>query len=157
MAPVDWLKLRRQDNWLGNSPGCQPEALRLKSSPPSSLLKGLVPCPFSFEGAFNLLKNLMSAIKMVLYKRPFRKEKEVTTFLIKALKWNWAINLQLLSQMRRLNVQYSLRQQARYLSLLTLRVQELPILNQGKGRIEAFARLDFDCRASLIVKYGLQV
>jgi len=29
---------------------------------------------------------------MLLYKRPFRKEKEVTTFLIKALKWNLAIS-----------------------------------------------------------------
>jgi len=47
---------------------------------------------------------VMPDTMIVLYKRPFRKEKEVTTFLIKALKWNWAINLQLLSQMRRLNV-----------------------------------------------------
>ena len=93
---------------------------------------------------------------MLLYKRPFRKEKEVVTFLIKALKWNFGITLQVLSQMRRLNLQYSPRQQARYLSPLTLRVQELPILNRGDwDRIEAFAGLDFDYRASLVVKWGL--
>ncbi len=66
-----------------NSPGCQPEALRLKSGPPNSLLKGVAPCLFSFGGAFNLLKNLVSAIIVLLYKRTFRKEKEVITFLIK--------------------------------------------------------------------------
>jgi len=66
---------------------------------------------------------------MLLYKRAFRKEKEVTTFLIKASKWNFGITLQALSWMRRFNVQYSVRQQARYLSLLALRVQELPVLN----------------------------
>ena len=67
------------------------------------------------------------------------------------------MTLQVLSQMRRLNVQYSPRQQARYLSLLVLRVQELPMLNHvpREGRTEAFACLDFDYRASLIVKYGL--
>jgi len=27
----------------------------------------------------------------MLYKRAFRKEKEVVTFLIKVVKWNWAI------------------------------------------------------------------
>jgi hypothetical protein len=31
----------------------------------------------------------------MLYKRAFRKEKEVATFLIKALKWNLAINLKI--------------------------------------------------------------
>jgi hypothetical protein len=29
----------------------------------------------------------------MLYKRAFRKEKEVVTFLIEALKWNLAINV----------------------------------------------------------------
>jgi len=92
----------------------------------------------------------------MLYKRAFRKEKEVITFLIKASNWNLAITLEALNQMRRLNLQYSLRKQARYLSHLALRVQELPILNYRR-HIAAFARLDFDYRASLIVKYGLPV
>jgi len=35
--------------------------------------------------------NLISVRITLLYKRTFRKEKEVVTFLIKALKWNLAI------------------------------------------------------------------
>jgi len=66
---------------------------------------------------------------MLLYKRAFRKEKGVSTFLTKALKCNSAITVLALIQMRRLNLQYSPGQQARYLSLLALRVQELPVLN----------------------------
>jgi len=46
-------------------------------------------CPFSFEGAFDLIINLISDILLVLYKRAFRKEKEVVTFLIKASNWTW--------------------------------------------------------------------
>ena len=83
MVPADWSRLRRQGKRPGNSPGCQPDALGLKSGTPNPLLKGVIaPYPFSFEGAFNFLKNLISAIKMVLYKRAFRKGKEVITFLI---------------------------------------------------------------------------
>jgi len=90
-----------------------------------------------------------------LVKRAFRKEKEVTTFLIKSLNCNSAITVLALSQTRRLNVQHSLRQQARHLSLLALRVQELTVPNRGGfGRIEAFARLDFDYRASVIGSRG---
>ncbi len=63
----------------------------------------------------------------MLYKRPFRKGKEVVTFLIKARNLNLAIALEALSQMRRLNGQYSLRQQAGRLSHLAPKVQELPI------------------------------
>jgi hypothetical protein len=36
---------------------------------------------------------LVSATISMLYKRAFRKEKEVTTFLIKVLKLNLAINV----------------------------------------------------------------
>jgi len=37
---------------------------------------------------------LASDEAIMLYKRAFRKEKEVVTFLIKMLKWNLAINLE---------------------------------------------------------------
>jgi len=46
----------------------------------------------------------------MLYKRPFRKEKEVVTFLIKALKWNLAINLEAPSQLRGIDAHFSLAQ-----------------------------------------------
>ena len=36
------------------------------------------------------IQNIISARISILYKRPFRKEKEVVTFLIKVLKWNLA-------------------------------------------------------------------
>jgi len=47
---------------------------------------------FSFV-PFGFTQNLVSATISMLYKRAFRKEKEVTTFLIKVLKLNWAINV----------------------------------------------------------------
>jgi len=39
----------------------------------------------------------------MLYKRAFRKEKEVVTFLINSLKWTLAINVEAPSLMRGLN------------------------------------------------------
>ena len=46
----------------------------------------------------------------MLYKRPFRKEKEVVTFLIKPLKWTLAINVEAPSLMRGLNGHCSVAQ-----------------------------------------------
>ena len=90
----------------------------------------------------------------MLYKRPFRKEKEVVTFLINSLKWTLAINVEAPSLMRGLNAHCSVAQQGTHLSPLAPRVQELPILNKRGEDLSPrhFTRLNFDYRASLIVK-----
>jgi len=69
----------------------------------------LSPCLFRFVADINFIKIFYLPIIMLLYKRAFRKEKEVVTFFTNPSKRNFAINLQLLSQMRRLKVQYSPR------------------------------------------------
>jgi len=53
---------------------------------------------------------LVSATISMLYKRAFRKEKEVTTFLIKALKGNLPINVEAPSQLRGMDAHFSLAQ-----------------------------------------------
>ena len=85
--------------------------------------------PFLFLALRIYLLKISYCYTMLLYKRAFRKEKGVSTFLTKALKCNSAITVLALIQMRRLNLQYSPGQQARYLSLLAFRVQELPVPN----------------------------
>ena len=63
----------------------------------------------------------------MLYKRAFRKEKEVVTFLMSLLKWTLAINGEAPSLMRGLNAHRSPIGNASL--ALAPRVQELPILN----------------------------
>jgi len=46
----------------------------------------------------------------MLYKRAFRKEKEVVTFLMKSLKWNLAINVEAPSQLGGIDAHFSLVQ-----------------------------------------------
>ena len=46
----------------------------------------------------------------MLYKRTFRKEKEVVTFLINWLKWILAINVEAPSQLRGIDAHFSLAQ-----------------------------------------------
>jgi len=52
----------------------------------------------------------LSVILILLYKRPFRKEKEVVTFLMSLLKWILAISGEAPSLMRGLNANSSLSQ-----------------------------------------------
>jgi len=64
---------------------------------------------FSFV-PFGFTQNLVSATISMLYKRAFRKEKEVATFLMGLLKWTLAINGEAPSLMRGLNAHSSLAQ-----------------------------------------------
>jgi hypothetical protein len=66
----------------------------------------------SILGLINLALHHLSISDTIsiLYKRPFRKEKEVVTFLMSLLKWILAINGEAPSQVRGLNAHSSLAQ-----------------------------------------------
>jgi len=54
-----------------------------------------------------IYSKIISAMISILYKRAFRKGKEVATFLINWLKWILAINVEAPSQVRGINAHRS--------------------------------------------------
>jgi len=77
----------------------------------------------------------------MLYKRAFRKEKEVITFLMILLKWTSAINGEAPSLMRGLNAHRS--------AIGNASLAPCPWSNSN---IEEFTRIDFGYRASATCK-----